>query len=70
LSKAQSSGKFRELHKRLLVASLPPMYVILVVHLALRRSPQISLKIEMILMLFSGDWGKMIHKKNLKPNIS
>jgi hypothetical protein len=31
---------------------------------------EFSKKIEMILMLFSGAWGKVIHEKNLKQKIS
>jgi hypothetical protein len=52
------------------VASLPPVSLTPVVHLDLRISPRISEKFEMILMLLSGAWGKVIHEKNLKQKIS
>jgi hypothetical protein len=41
-----------------------------VVHLDLRISSRIFKKFEMILMLLSGAWGKVIHEKNLKQKIS
>jgi hypothetical protein len=46
-------------------SNLPP-----VVHLDLRISPRILKKFEMILMLISVAWGKVIHEKNLKQKIS
>jgi hypothetical protein len=52
------------------VENLPPVSLTPVVHLDLRISPRIFEKIHMILMLFSGAWGKMIHEKNLKQKIS
>jgi hypothetical protein len=39
------------------------------VHLHLRISPRILEKVKMTLMLFSGAWGRMIHKKNLTQKI-
>ncbi len=39
-------------------------------HLDLRISPEFSEKFEMILMLLSWAWGKVIHEKNLKQKIS
>ncbi len=51
-----------------LVANLPPVSLTPVVHLDLRR--EFSKKFEMILMLLSGAWGKVIHEKNLKQKIS
>jgi hypothetical protein len=38
--------------------NLPPVSLIPAVHLDLRISPQISKKIEITLMLFSGAWAK------------
>ncbi len=52
------------------VANLPPVSLTPVVHLDLRISREFSKKIEMILMLLSGAWGKVIHEENLKPKIS
>ncbi len=52
------------------VGNLPPVSLIPVVHLDLRVSPWILKKFEMTLILFSGDWGDMIHEKNLKRKIS
>ncbi len=49
---------------------LPPVSLTPVVHLDLRISPRIFKKFEMILMLLSGAWGKVIHEKNLKQKIS
>ncbi len=50
--------------------NLPPVSLTPVVHLDLRISPRFSKKFEMILMLLSGAWGKVIHEKNLKQKIS
>jgi hypothetical protein len=50
--------------------NLPPVSLTPVVHLDLRISPRIFKKFEMILMLLSGAWGKVIHEKNLKQKIS
>jgi hypothetical protein len=44
--------------------------LILLVHLDLQISSGISKKSKMILTIFSGVWGKMIHEKNLKQKIS
>jgi hypothetical protein len=49
--------------------NLPPVSVTPVVHLDLRISPRIFKKFEMIQMLLSGAWGKVIHEKNLKQKI-
>jgi hypothetical protein len=43
--------------------TLPPMSLILVVHLQFRIYPQIFKKFEITLTLFSGAWGKTIHEK-------
>ena len=43
-------------------ANLPPVSLTPVVHLDLTLR-EFSKKIEMILMLFSGAWGKVIHEK-------
>jgi hypothetical protein len=48
---------------------LPQVSLILVVHFDLRISLRFK-KISMAPTLFSGVWGKMIHAKNLKQNIS
>ncbi len=48
------------------VANLPPVLLTPVVHLACEYLPEFSKKFEMILMLLSGAWGKVIHGKNLK----
>jgi hypothetical protein len=45
------------------VANLPPVSLTPVVHLDLRISPRIFEKFEMILMLLSEAWGKVIHEK-------
>jgi hypothetical protein len=45
------------------VANLPPVSLTPVVHLDLQFSPRIVKKFEMILMLLSGAWGKVIHDK-------
>jgi hypothetical protein len=50
--------------------NLSPVLLIPAVHLDLRISPQISKKIEMTLMLFSGAWAKMIDVENLPQKIS
>ena len=50
--------------------NLPPVSLTPVVHLDLRISPRFSKKFEMILMLLSGAWGKVIHEKNLRQKIS
>jgi hypothetical protein len=52
------------------VANLPQVSLIPVVHLDLRTSPQIFEKFERTLMLFSGAWGRLIHKEILKQKIS
>ena len=52
------------------VANLPPVSTTPVVHLDLRVSPRIFEKFEMILMLLSGAWEKVIHEKNPKQKIS
>ncbi len=48
--------------------NLPPVSLTPVVHLDYFR--EFSKKFEMILMLLSGAWGKVIHEKNLKQKIS
>jgi hypothetical protein len=48
-------------------ANLPLVSLTPVVHLDFR---EFSKKFEMILILFSGAWGKVIHEKNLKQKIS
>jgi hypothetical protein len=50
------------------VANLPLVSLTPVVHLDYLR--EFSKKFEMILMLLSGAWGKVIHEKNLKQKIS
>jgi hypothetical protein len=52
--------------------NLPPVSWPPVVHLDLRRSQRIFEKIQNdpTPMLLSGDWGKVIHEKNLKQKIS
>ncbi len=50
--------------------NLPPVSLTPVVHLDLQYLREFSKKFEMILMLFSGAWGKVIHEKNLKQKIS
>jgi hypothetical protein len=50
-----------------LVANLPPVSLIRVVHLDLQIYLRNKFKITP--MLFSGAWGKMIHEKNLKQKI-
>jgi hypothetical protein len=47
-----------------LAANLPPVSLILVVHFDLRISPQIFEKFEIIVMLLSWAWSKMIHQKS------
>jgi hypothetical protein len=49
--------------------SLPTVSMILVVHNDWRTSPKIFNKFEMTLMLFSGAWVKMIHKKTEGKNL-
>ncbi len=48
-----------------LVANLPPLCTLTCEYLR-----EFSKKFEIILMLLSGAWGKMIHEKNLKQKIS
>ncbi len=48
--------------------NLPPVSLTPVANLQYLR--EFSKKFEMILMLLSGAWGKVIHEKNLKQNIS
>ncbi len=48
------------------VANLLPVSLTPVVQLDLQISPRIFEKIEIILMLLSGAWGKLIHEKNQK----
>jgi hypothetical protein len=50
--------------------NFPPVSTTPVVHLDLRVSPRIFEKFEMILMLLSGAWEKVIHEKNPKQKIS
>jgi hypothetical protein len=50
---------------RMRIRSLTP-----VVHLELRISPRISKKFEMVLMGYSGAWGKLIHEKTRSRNDS
>jgi hypothetical protein len=55
------------------VANLPPVSTRqgeLVAKFAAGVLREFSKKFEMILMLLSGAWGKVIHKKNLKQKIS
>ncbi len=52
-----------------LVANVPPVSLIPVVHLDLRIFSRIFENFEMTLMLLSGAWGKMIHERNLKQKI-
>ncbi len=49
--------------------NLPPVSLTLVVHLECEYLREFSNKFEMILMLLSGAWGKVIHEKNLKQKI-
>jgi hypothetical protein len=49
--------------------NLPQVLLIPVVHLDLQYLREFSKKFEMILMLLSGAWGKVIHEKNLKQKI-
>jgi hypothetical protein len=49
-------------------SNLPPVSLTPVVHLEYLR--EFSKKFEMILMLLSKAWGKVIHEKNLKQKIS
>jgi hypothetical protein len=51
-------------------ANLPPVSLTPVVHLDLQIFREFSKKFEMIQMLFSGAWGRVIHEKNLKQKIS
>jgi hypothetical protein len=50
--------------------NLPPVALILLVHLDLRISPQIIEKFQTVLMGNSGAGGKLIHEKNQKQKIS
>jgi hypothetical protein len=59
---------FENLWRIFAAQGAPPVSLILVVHLHLRISPRIFL-FEITLIIFSGAWGKMIHKKNLKKKI-
>jgi hypothetical protein len=55
------------------VANLPPVSTTqgeLVAKLTCEYLRKFSEKFEMILMLLSGAWGKVIHEKNLKQKIS
>jgi hypothetical protein len=49
---------------------LPLVSMTLVVHLELQISPQIFKKFETALLVHRGVWGKLIHEKNQKSNIS
>jgi hypothetical protein len=50
-------------------SNLPPMWLILMVHLTCKYLREFSKKFKMTLMLFLGAWGKMIYEKNLKQKI-
>jgi hypothetical protein len=63
-SVVNTGGKFATVINKL-VANLPPVSLIPVVHLDLRISPRIFEK-----MGYSGDGGKLIHKKKQKQKIS
>ncbi len=49
---------------------LPPVSATPVVNLELRILRDFWKKFEMVLMGYSGAWGKLIHKKNQKQKIS
>ncbi len=51
------------------VANLPPLSLTPVEHLTCEYLCEFSKKFQMILMLLSGAWGKVIHEKNLKQKI-
>ncbi len=51
------------------VANLPPVSLILVVHLDLRISPRIFEKFEIVLMGYSGAGGKLIHDSPVAKNL-
>jgi hypothetical protein len=69
-TQGELGAKFATAVSLIPVANLPPVLLTPVVHLDLRISPRIFEKIQMILMLLSGAWGKVIHEKNLKQKIS